>query len=104
MVGGLARLTDGAPEQCGTMVTAPGTGVAKDVWVVGHEAVSTAPLPDVALRLESVELHPTTSTASSSAMVPRVLSDLLWFGRYAERAEDCCGWCWPPATSRWRPT
>lgn len=26
--------------------------------------------------------------AATAAMVPRVLADLFWFGRYAERAED----------------
>ncbi|MDX6321849.1 MAG: hypothetical protein QOF52_1707 [Propionibacteriaceae bacterium] len=88
MVGGLARVVDETDDQRGALVTAPGTGVAKDVWVVGSEPVSTAPLPSVAPRLESVELVPISSAAYSAAMVPRVLSDLFWFGRYAERAED----------------
>ncbi|HET9871566.1 MAG TPA: circularly permuted type 2 ATP-grasp protein [Propionibacteriaceae bacterium] len=88
MVGGLARVTDDNDGQRGALVTTPGSGVAKDVWVVGSAPVTTAPLPSFAARLEPVEPTSITSAAYSAAMVPRVLSDLFWFGRYAERAED----------------
>ncbi len=83
MLGGLARVADRASERYGPLVTAPDGGLAKDVWVVSSEPVlaSRVVVPRQAL--------PSTRGASApAAMVPRVLADLFWFGRYAERAED----------------
>lgn len=87
MVGGLARVTDEHHGERGSHVTPP-DGVAKDVWVVASDPIPSMPLPSIVSRLESVETVPISSAAYSGAMVPRVLDDLFWFGRYAERAED----------------
>lgn len=55
---------------------------SKDVWVLNPEDALAAPagLPDEAAGRHALGLM-------GSAMVPRVLDDLFWFGRYAERAE-----------------
>ncbi|GAA2098822.1 circularly permuted type 2 ATP-grasp protein [Microlunatus panaciterrae] len=59
-----------------------GSWTARDVWVVGGRR----PAPSAPSGLpERAQLHVAEAPA---AMVPRVLSDLFWFGRYAERAED----------------
>jgi uncharacterized alpha-E superfamily protein len=34
------------------------------------------------------EVLPMTNVRSAAVMVPRILEDMFWFGRYAERAED----------------
>ena len=87
MLGGLARVTDDVSGRRGPLVTDPDGGLAKDVWVVGRE-------PLVAARIEAPrdrtadEVMPVLVGSTSVAMVPRVLSDLFWFGRYAERTED----------------
>ncbi len=85
MLGGLARVSDGASPDKGPLVTASDGGLAKDVWVVSSEPVVAARM--VAPRLDD-ERRLTVRASASAAMVPRVLSDLFWFGRYAERAED----------------
>ncbi len=87
MLGGLARVSDDADERRGPLVTAPGGGVAKDVWIVSSHPVAPArPVPVRARAHDETVLAMVDTT--SAAMVPRVLSDLFWFGRYAERAED----------------
>ncbi|HEY0240865.1 MAG TPA: circularly permuted type 2 ATP-grasp protein, partial [Friedmanniella sp.] len=86
MLGGLARTNDEDPVGRGPLVTAPDGGVAKDVWVVSGEAGSTSRVAVSRSRAE--EGSAVLAGAASAAMVPRVLSDLYWFGRYAERAED----------------
>ena len=55
-------------------------GCSKDLWVL-KEAPGDADqgLPDVL---------PMTSVRSSTGTVPRILEDMFWFGRYAERVED----------------
>ncbi len=86
MLGGLARVNDESNHK-GPLVTAPDGGVAKDVWIVGPEPVTAARVVLPRRGTEAArELVPTVS--ATAAMVPRVLSDLFWFGRYAERAED----------------
>ena len=86
MLGGLARTNDEDAVGRGPLVTAPDGGVAKDVWVVSSEP---GPLSRVAsTRSRAEEGSAVLPVAASAAMVPRVLSDLYWFGRYAERAED----------------
>jgi uncharacterized alpha-E superfamily protein len=84
MLGGLARANDETAP--GPFVTAPDGGVAKDVWVVSSDAGSVSRL--AATRSRAEEGSAVLPGAASAAMVPRVLSDLYWFGRYAERAED----------------
>ena len=86
MLGGLARVTDDTSERRGVLVSEPNGQLAKDVWVVASEPV-TAPRIVVRGRAGE-EMGFVPAMSASIAMVPRVLSDLYWFGRYAERAED----------------
>lgn len=78
LVGGLATVVDGvAVDELADEGRASAT---KDVWVL-----KAAPHdPDQGL----AEVLPVTSTPAVSVLSPRVLEDLFWFGRYAERAED----------------
>jgi uncharacterized circularly permuted ATP-grasp superfamily protein/uncharacterized alpha-E superfamily protein len=86
MLGGLARVNDESNHK-GPLVTSPDGGVAKDVWIVGREPITAVRIAAPRRLAEAAgDLVPTVST--SAAMVPRVLSDMFWFGRYAERAED----------------
>ena len=52
----------------------------KDVWVLKESPDE----PDQGL----AEVLPVTRSGNQTPFVPRVLEDLFWFGRYAERAED----------------
>ncbi len=54
-------------------------GATKDLWIVagGDLPPASGPEPDVVAEI----------IAGNRAMVPRVLDDLYWMGRYAERAE-----------------
>jgi uncharacterized circularly permuted ATP-grasp superfamily protein/uncharacterized alpha-E superfamily protein len=87
MLGGLARVSDDADEARGALVTAPGGGIAKDVWVVSEHPIIPGRPSGVRVRGEADQLAAPVD-AATAAMVPRVLADLFWFGRYAERAED----------------
>lgn len=69
LVGGLANGWDDA--------AAPTT---KDVWVLKADPGD----PDQGLS----DVLPMTAARSVPTMVPRVLEDMFWFGRYAERVED----------------
>ena len=62
------------------------TVAAKDIWVRTPTRMTATPTPtvDVAAVLPA-PMRPSPTTAVSS---PRVLSDLFWLGRYAERAES----------------
>jgi uncharacterized circularly permuted ATP-grasp superfamily protein/uncharacterized alpha-E superfamily protein len=86
MYGGLGRVSADADRSTGVLVTAPGVGLSKDVWIVSPTPVeqhrATQRLRQIG---EPILAH---AAPPSAAMVPRVLSDLFWFGRYAERAED----------------
>jgi uncharacterized circularly permuted ATP-grasp superfamily protein/uncharacterized alpha-E superfamily protein len=86
MLGGLARVGDDADETRGALVTAPGGGIAKDVWVVSEHPI--IPGRPAGVRVREAEHLAAPVDAATAAMVPRVLADLFWFGRYAERAED----------------
>lgn len=76
MIGGLGYLV--APGHAGHLVN---TVAAKDVWVRSPSRVTAerTPTPD----LPAMTPSPTRAISS-----PRVLSDLFWLGRYAERAES----------------
>jgi uncharacterized circularly permuted ATP-grasp superfamily protein/uncharacterized alpha-E superfamily protein len=87
MLGGLARVMSQADERHLHLVTAPDGGVAKDVWVVSSEPVADTRVV-AARRGDGVDERSVVASPATFAMVPRVLSDLFWFGRYAERAED----------------
>jgi uncharacterized circularly permuted ATP-grasp superfamily protein/uncharacterized alpha-E superfamily protein len=55
-------------------------GASKDLWVLKDDpAEPDQGLPDVL---------PMTSVRSTTGTVPRILEDMHWFGRYAERVED----------------
>ena len=86
MLGGLARVSDDADESRGLLVTAAGGGIAQDVWVVSEHPVVAKGQTTIRMSREVDQLA--VADATTAAMVPRVLSDLFWFGRYAERAED----------------
>ncbi len=53
---------------------------SKDVWVLKERSEDA----DQGLS----EVLSMTQSRASATMVPRVLEDMFWFGRYAERAED----------------
>ena len=55
-------------------------GISKDVWVLK----SSGEEPDQGL----AEVMALTSVPAPAPLVPRVLDDLFWLGRYGERAED----------------
>ena len=79
MIGGLGYLL--AP---GTAAYTMNTVAAKDIWVrtptrVTAERIPTSP---------PVELPAMTPSPTRAVSSPRVLSDLFWMGRYAERAEN----------------
>jgi uncharacterized circularly permuted ATP-grasp superfamily protein/uncharacterized alpha-E superfamily protein len=73
LVGGLASIVDSTPS--GGLPRA-----SKDVWVIKASPTD----PDQGL----ADVLPMTSARSVSVLVPRVLEDMFWLGRYAERAED----------------
>lgn len=73
LVGGLASVVDvGDPSRRSL--------ASKDVWVLKGD-------PDDADQ-GLIDVLPMTSAASVSIVVPRILEDMFWFGRYAERTED----------------
>lgn len=69
MVGGLANVYDGVEPVS-----------SKDVWVLKHSPDD----PDQGL----ADVMPLTNVRAPAAMVPRILEDMFWLGRYGERAED----------------
>nr|WP_246378715.1 circularly permuted type 2 ATP-grasp protein [Nocardioides ginsengisegetis] len=69
LVGGLANVYEGER-----------TTTSKDVWVLKAEPDA----PDQGL----ADVLPLTRVRSVSPFVPRVLEDMFWLGRYAERGED----------------
>lgn len=69
LVGGLASTGEAGTAQ-----------VSKDVWVLKADPAE----PDQGL----ADVLPMTAVRSVPAPVPRVLEDMCWFGRYAERVED----------------
>jgi uncharacterized circularly permuted ATP-grasp superfamily protein/uncharacterized alpha-E superfamily protein len=78
MIGGLGFLL--AP---GTAAYSMKTVAAKDIWVRTPARVTAERIP-TSPPVEIPAMTPSPTTAVSS---PRVLSDLFWMGRYAERAE-----------------
>ena len=73
LVGGLANIVDAGP-------TGDVPRASKDVWVI-KAAPSDA---DQGIS----DVLPMTSARSVSVLVPRILEDMFWLGRYAERSED----------------
>jgi len=82
MLGGLAQmLPDSVLVQGSEGVDPARVPITKDVWVVHEE-----PVGPVGELVESTETA--VVPLAGQAMAPRMLDDLFWFGRYAERAED----------------
>ncbi len=75
MIGGLGYVL--AP---GDAAYTLNTVAAKDVWVRAPERVTVDRVPPV-------ELPAITPSATRAVSSPRVLADMFWAGRYAERAE-----------------
>ncbi len=73
MIGGLATAT---PIGSGP----DAVGVSKDVWVLKESPDD----PDQSL----LDTPPVSSVRTPVTPVPRVLDDMFWLGRYAERVED----------------
>jgi uncharacterized circularly permuted ATP-grasp superfamily protein/uncharacterized alpha-E superfamily protein len=78
MIGGLGYLL--AP---GNAAFSLNTVAAKDIWVRTPTRVTAERIPTV----PPVELRAVTPSPTRAVSSPRVLSDLFWMGRYAERAE-----------------
>jgi uncharacterized circularly permuted ATP-grasp superfamily protein/uncharacterized alpha-E superfamily protein len=78
MIGGLGYLL--AP---GNAAYRLNTVAAKDIWVRTPTRVTVERIPT----MPSVELPAMTPSPTRAVSSPRVLSDLFWMGRYAERAE-----------------
>lgn len=76
MIGGLGFLP--AP---GNAAYTLDTVAAKDIWVRTPDRAKAVPAP-------SVDLPVMTPSPTRAVSSPRVLSDLFWLGRYAERAEQ----------------
>jgi uncharacterized circularly permuted ATP-grasp superfamily protein/uncharacterized alpha-E superfamily protein len=79
MIGGLGYLL--AP---GNAAYKLNTVAAKDIWVRTPTRVTAERIPPASVDLPAM-MTPSPTRAVSS---PRVLSDLFWLGRYAERAES----------------
>jgi uncharacterized circularly permuted ATP-grasp superfamily protein/uncharacterized alpha-E superfamily protein len=77
MIGGLGYLL--AP---GNAAYRLNTVAAKDIWVRTPTRVTAERIPS------AVELPAMTPSPTRAVSSPRVLSDLFWMGRYAERAES----------------
>jgi uncharacterized circularly permuted ATP-grasp superfamily protein/uncharacterized alpha-E superfamily protein len=78
MVGGLGYLL--APANAAYKLN---TVAAKDIWVRTPTRVTAERIPTPVVELPAITPSPTRAVSS-----PRVLSDLFWMGRYAERAEN----------------
>lgn len=89
MIGGLGYLV--AP---GTAAYRLNTVAAKDIWVrtparVTAEKIPAATPVELPTQADTAELPAlVTSSPTHEISSPRVLSDLFWIGRYAERAEN----------------
>ncbi|OBF26708.1 hypothetical protein A5724_31180 [Mycobacterium sp. ACS1612] len=77
MIGGLGYLL--APGHAAYRLNSV---AAKDIWVRSPTRVTVETLPS------PVDLAPVTPSPIRAVSSPRVLSDLFWMGRYAERAEN----------------
>ncbi|WP_372736012.1 circularly permuted type 2 ATP-grasp protein, partial [Nocardioides sp.] len=73
LIGGLANVFESATRGATALAS-------KDVWVLKDSAAD----PDQGLS----DVLPMTSARSVSVLVPRIVEDMFWMGRYAERGED----------------
>ena len=79
MIGGLGYLV--APGNAGLTLN---TVAGKDIWVRTPSRVTAERTPTA----QPLELPAITPSPTGAVSSPRVLSDLFWMGRYAERAEN----------------
>ncbi len=88
MTGGLGRIVadSGMPGPAAARESVPsGPSIAKDVWI---RSLRTETSPATA-RLDLPDSEPLVAPVGMAAAAsPRVLEDLFWLGRYAERTED----------------
>ena len=88
MPGGLGRVVgdQGLPPFAASRESIPtGPSVAKDVWVRSVRAEPSTSAEPINLLDSGPLVEPIEMAAAAS---PRVLEDLFWLGRYAERTED----------------
>jgi uncharacterized alpha-E superfamily protein len=88
MAGGLGRIVadTGTPGSAASRESIPnGPSVAKDVWVRSVRADVSSAVDRSHLNDSAPLVAPVGMAAAAS---PRVLEDLFWLGRYAERTED----------------
>ena len=78
MIGGLGYLV-----AAGNSAYELKTVAAKDIWVRTPTRVTAERIPTSPVQLPAMTPSPTRAVSS-----PRVLSDMFWMGRYAERAEN----------------
>lgn len=76
MPGGLTRVNLDAGKK---IISNQRGSVSKDTWVLASE-------PEKQISLRPVDTHP--STEGTNALPSRVVENLFWMGRYAERAES----------------
>lgn len=88
MAGGLGRIVvdTGEAASAASRESVPsGPSVAKDIWVRSVRAEASA----VAELVDGTDSGPlVVPVGMAAAASPRVLEDLFWLGRYAERTED----------------
>ncbi len=88
MPGGLGRVVgdQGLPVFAASRESIPtGPSVAKDIWVRSVRAEPSTSAEPINLLDSGPLVEPIEMAAAAS---PRVLEDLFWLGRYAERTED----------------
>jgi uncharacterized circularly permuted ATP-grasp superfamily protein/uncharacterized alpha-E superfamily protein len=78
--GGLARVAGSASVR---VVSMQRGGASKDTWVLSAGPVNAA------FSLLRSTVGPGELARASAALPSRVAENLFWFGRYAERSEDC---------------
>ena len=80
MPGGLARVASGPSVR---VVSMQRGGASKDTWVLSTGPVNTS------FTLLRSTVGPEDLVRAGAALPSRVAENLFWFGRYAERSEDC---------------
>lgn len=88
MPGALGRVVGDSdlPGSAGARASVPtGPSIAKDIWVRSVRSEPSAAVEPISLLDTGPLVEPVEMAAAAS---PRVLEDLFWLGRYAERTED----------------
>lgn len=80
MPGGLSRVAGGPAVR---VVSMQRGGASKDTWVLSAAPVNSS------FTLLRATVRPEELVRTGAALPSRVAENLFWFGRYAERSEDC---------------